>query len=53
MCQPICGHVVLAWVFGPSLDEIERSIPAGTWMWGVLSGRSLCDELIPRPEVSY
>ena len=48
-----------AWVRGRSPAEIVGSNPTGgAWMsvWCeccVLSGRGLCDELIPRPEESY
>jgi len=41
-------------VCGPSLSGIAGSNPAGSWMSVccecVLSGRGLCDGLIPRPE---
>jgi hypothetical protein len=44
-----------AWVYGRSLVGIVGSNPAGAWMsvsceCCVLSGRGLCDGLIPRPE---
>jgi hypothetical protein len=38
--------------------DIQKEIPPGAWMsvcceCCVLSGRGLCDELVPRPEESY
>jgi hypothetical protein len=47
-----------AWVFGRSLTRIVGSNTTGAWMsvsceCCVLSGRGLCDELVPRPEESY
>jgi hypothetical protein len=46
------------WVYGRSLTGIVGSIPPRAWMsvsceCCVLSGRGLCDELVPRPEESY
>ena len=45
-------------VYGHSLGGIAGSNPAGTWIdvsyeCCVLSGRGLCDGLIPLPEESY
>jgi hypothetical protein len=47
-----------AWVYGRSLAGIVGSNLTGAWMsvcceCCVLSGRGLCDELVPRPEESY
>jgi hypothetical protein len=47
-----------AWVCGRSLTRIVGSIPPEARMsvsceCRVLSGRGLCDELVPRPEESY
>jgi hypothetical protein len=41
-----------------TLDRQEKKITPGAWMYVsceccVLSGRGLCDELVPRPEMSY
>jgi hypothetical protein len=46
------------WVCGRSLTRIVGSNPTGAWMsvsceCCVLSGRGLCDGLVPRPEESY
>jgi len=46
------------WVCGPRLLGLRFPISLGAWMsvsceCCVLSGRCLCDELIPRPEESY
>jgi hypothetical protein len=45
------------WVFGRSLTRIVGLNPTGAWMsvsceCCVMSGRVLCDELVPRPEES-
>ena len=47
-----------AWVCGRSIAVIGGSNPAGTWIFFcceccVLSGRRLCDGLVPRPGQSY
>jgi hypothetical protein len=47
-----------AWVCGRLLPEIGVRIPPGEWMsvccdCCVLQGKSLCDDVITRPEESY
>jgi hypothetical protein len=43
---------------GKAPDKKKKKIPPTAWMsifceFCVLSGRGLCDELVPRPEESY
>jgi hypothetical protein len=43
---------------GRPQELIQKKIPPGAWMFVsceccVLSGRGLCDELVPRPDESY